>query len=215
MESFWNAAIIPSGALPNSGTSRGLNSANEYFWDQFGSQGNRPPMVLCERELNQLKGRIFNVRPEGPIDLWAQNSLDSLIDTSMHDMTARELLMRRLRMTVAVFRYLNHPIVLPIIQNNINNLDLAVGRLENLFPTDLSGAQDIFREFYPVWYTQATRNTRNWLFDQLEAIQERYEEFRELAVDPVEMQQFIADMIGEVEMYVRSPFSPPGSAPPP
>ncbi|SPO03558.1 uncharacterized protein DNG_06241 [Cephalotrichum gorgonifer] len=206
LESFWNDARIAPGVLPNAGSSRGVDSPNEYFWDRFGSQGNRAPMVLCERELNQLKGRIFNLRPEDPPNLWAQDGFDLLLDNSLHDMAARELLMRRMRMVVAVFRYINHPTVLPIIQNNVHELELAVGRLEAYFPGDIDGATQIFREFYPAWYRQATSDARAWMLNRLEEIQDQYTRFRDIAVDPAEMQQFVSDMIDEVRQYIRSPF---------
>ncbi|CAI0645099.1 unnamed protein product [Colletotrichum noveboracense] len=61
---YWWDAPFPFRTFPTQGTSRCINSIND-FMDFFGSQGNRKPLLLCERRLNQMKGRIFNreVRP--------------------------------------------------------------------------------------------------------------------------------------------------------
>lgn len=42
------------------GSSIGLTTPNGYFMDQFGSQGNRAPLLLADRQMNQIKGRIFS-----------------------------------------------------------------------------------------------------------------------------------------------------------
>lgn len=56
---FWNAKF-PKGTFPASGASRCIRTPNDYLMDQFGSKGNREPLLLCERKLNIAKGTIFN-----------------------------------------------------------------------------------------------------------------------------------------------------------
>lgn len=55
----WNNALLPT-TLPRAGRSALLRTPNDYFFDRFGSQGNRAPMVLADRIMNQFKGRIFD-----------------------------------------------------------------------------------------------------------------------------------------------------------
>lgn len=61
LENNWNEDVLPSN-FPRAGSSRSLLTPNGYFFDRLGSQGNRFPMLLCQRTLNQMKGRIFNLR---------------------------------------------------------------------------------------------------------------------------------------------------------
>lgn len=64
----WNSAVLP-GTLPRAGGSVTLLTPNDYFFDRFGSQGNRAPLVVADREMNQFKGRIFNgVDPQDTSD---------------------------------------------------------------------------------------------------------------------------------------------------
>lgn len=69
----WNARILSS-TLPRAGGSQRLYTPNDYFFDRFGSQGNRGPMLLADREMNQFKGRIFDegVAPQD-IDVFQRN----------------------------------------------------------------------------------------------------------------------------------------------
>lgn len=57
----WNEDVLPLG-LPRAGSSQRIRTPNGYLFDRLGSQGNRFPLVLCESALNQMKGRIFNLR---------------------------------------------------------------------------------------------------------------------------------------------------------
>ncbi|KAI8241268.1 Glucan endo-1,3-alpha-glucosidase agn1 [Colletotrichum sp. SAR 10_96] len=62
---YWWHHKFPLGTFPTQGKSRCIASINDFLMDFFGSQGNRKPLLLCERQLNQMKGRIFDrrVRP--------------------------------------------------------------------------------------------------------------------------------------------------------
>lgn len=57
----WNTNVLPSN-FPRAGSSFTILTPNAYLFDRLGSQGNRAPLVLCQRTLNQMKGRIFNLR---------------------------------------------------------------------------------------------------------------------------------------------------------
>lgn len=57
----WNSNVLPSD-FPRAGSSFTILTPNAYLFDRLGSQGNRAPLVLCQRTLNQMKGRIFNLR---------------------------------------------------------------------------------------------------------------------------------------------------------
>jgi hypothetical protein len=205
LEGIWNSRSIPPGVLPNAGSSRYVDSPNEYFMDRFGSQGNRAPMVLCEKRLNELKGRIFNLRPVNPPDFWSQANFDQLLDQSLYDSRSRDDIFRMINMVVGVFRYMNDANIRPLIQNNLNELSLAIGRLEGLFPQDLAGAGAIFRDFYPNWYRMATSDARAWLTARLEQMSDFYTEHRRIAADPLEVARFIDRILSEIIQYVNSP----------
>lgn len=58
LPNYWHANVV--GNLPRAGASRHVGNPNDYFMDRFGSTGNRQPLLLADRAMNQVKGRIFN-----------------------------------------------------------------------------------------------------------------------------------------------------------
>ena len=75
------------------GSSIGLKSPNGYFMDQFGSQGNRAPLLLADRQMNQMKGRIF--KGVDPADL---DDFNEKLDQVIEDGAGEEDLFEPLRM---------------------------------------------------------------------------------------------------------------------
>ncbi|KAI1129345.1 carbohydrate esterase family 3 protein [Nemania abortiva] len=71
-----------------------------------------------------------------------------------------------LREVIGVFRYINHPDVLPIIRQNIMNMQRAADAIA-ASDRRLAVAGSMFREFYPAWYQEAARTARAWLSDRL------------------------------------------------
>lgn len=92
LEDHWNAQVLDS-ALTGTGASRGIQTPNDFFMDQFGSHGNRSPFLTLQRSLNQVKGRIFGneVRPQ------AQDVFDRHLDRAANSGRGEASLFQRLR----------------------------------------------------------------------------------------------------------------------
>ncbi|RYP85137.1 hypothetical protein DL769_001041 [Monosporascus sp. CRB-8-3] len=174
IQNYWNARVLPRN-LPRAGSSRCITKPNEYFMDRFGSHGNRSPMLLCERNLNQVKGRVFDINtPSGrPTSPMAQDTFQELLDDAVTSVAAQTELFENLRMVIGVFNYINHPQALPVLRANIRELENAadeisasVGALRNVGP--------IFREFYPIWYREAATLAQTWVSDRLNDIIGRF-----------------------------------------
>ncbi|KAH7140198.1 hypothetical protein B0J13DRAFT_446879, partial [Dactylonectria estremocensis] len=52
---YWHMNVL--GNLPRAGASNSVRTPNDYFMDRFGSTGNREPLLLAERNMNQVKAR--------------------------------------------------------------------------------------------------------------------------------------------------------------
>jgi hypothetical protein len=57
---YWHMIGVPGlRNLQRAGVSQNIKTVNDYFMDRFGSTGNREPMLLADKDMNQVKGRIF------------------------------------------------------------------------------------------------------------------------------------------------------------
>ncbi|KAJ4385383.1 hypothetical protein N0V93_009810 [Gnomoniopsis smithogilvyi] len=114
VNSVWRASVLPN-TLPRDSASRWLRTPNDYFMDWFGSNTNRGNLVSADRDMNQMKGRIFadwSVWPQA-IDTFNAN-LDSAVETGEDDDISA--LFKPFEEIYAVFNYIHHPEMLPLIQ---------------------------------------------------------------------------------------------------
>ena len=88
----WDARILDR-SLTSTGSSRGIETPNDFFMDQFGSQGNRSPFLLLQRSLNNIKGRIFGDN----IELQDRSVLQSRLDAAIRYGTGEDALFEGLR----------------------------------------------------------------------------------------------------------------------
>ncbi|KAI8289228.1 hypothetical protein K4K60_009273 [Colletotrichum sp. SAR11_57] len=163
---YWWDAPFPFGTFPTQGTSRCINSINDFIMDFFGSQGNRKPLLLCERRLNQMKGRIFN-REMRPVNDVVMAGLRD--DALSGDTQAEETMFDNIARAIGVWNYLNHPDALPTVSTNRNNLIDGSGLIGRLVPA-FARMRDILMEFDENWYNDAAERTRGWVDEMLDLI---------------------------------------------
>ncbi|KAF4860448.1 Glucan endo-1,3-alpha-glucosidase agn1 [Colletotrichum siamense] len=163
---YWWHHKFPLGTFPTQGKSRCIASINDFLMDFFGSQGNRKPLLLCERQLNQMKGRIFDrrVRPVADAQM-TQLRLQALSGNT----TAEEVLFNNIARAIAVWNYINHPDVQPTVATNRNNLIEGTRIIAQLIGP-LSRMRALLQEFDPVWYQAAADRTRRWVDEMLDLI---------------------------------------------
>lgn len=174
MESYWNARVLGRN-LPQAGSSRCIRTPNDYFMDRFGSQGNRYPLLLCERNLNQMKGILFNLDqtkkdkdgqlvPTDPMDIL---NFQTLLRRMLRgDLQAQNEIFEHLRIVIAVFVYINHPDAQRIIQYNRRELQAAADTISSQVGA-FSQVGAIHREFNINWYRRAADLARTWVSDRL------------------------------------------------
>ncbi|EQB54827.1 mutanase [Colletotrichum gloeosporioides Cg-14] len=143
---------------PDAGKSQTLYAPEDYFQDQFGSIGNRAPMVLCEKKLNNMKGKIIGF--DDPV---ARNTMRDLRDGALTgDISDQDEFFRGIARAISVFVYLNHPDVLPTVQGNRQNL-FNPARLLAMLVIEFTNLEYLVREFDDAWYEEAARRTRAWV----------------------------------------------------
>lgn len=98
LQAAWDQLQRP-GTFPRTGRSVGVRAAGDYFMDQFGSQGNRAPLVLAERNMNQMKGRIFSPNTDPQSERNFQSNLQTSLTTGMGE----EFLLEPIRMVRSLF----------------------------------------------------------------------------------------------------------------
>lgn len=154
--------------MTRTGTSRGIRTPNDYFMDQFGSQGNRAPLLLAERNMNQMKGRIF-----GGDDPQALGEFNRHLQNTVARGTGEDDLFEPLRVAISVFRYINDDEALPRVQANRRAIRAATRNIANTVP-DLSRLHDLLQEFDYNWYRTRTRTARLWVAQRLIDISAAY-----------------------------------------
>ncbi|OLN86722.1 hypothetical protein CCHL11_03720 [Colletotrichum chlorophyti] len=166
--------------MARAGSSRAILTPNGYLFDRLGSQGNRFPFLLCERAMNQMKGRIFNL---------PQNEM-----------------FENMRMSIGVFRYINHPDALPTVQRNRRELRTAVIAIAQIV-TPLRDAVAIHREFDSNWYREAADSTRGWLSERVLDIRLRFGELERAGNLPPNAAsvQSILDELANQMHYIQPP----------
>uniref|UniRef100_L2G271 Uncharacterized protein n=1 Tax=Colletotrichum fructicola (strain Nara gc5) TaxID=1213859 RepID=L2G271_COLFN len=123
-------------------------------------------MVLCEKKLNNMKGKIFGF--EDPV---ARNTMRDLRDGALTgDISDQDEFFRGIARAISVFVYLNHPDVLPTVQGNRQNLFNAA-RLLAMLIIEFANLEYLVREFDDAWYEEAARRTRAWAEEMLDSIQ--------------------------------------------
>ncbi|KXH28062.1 mutanase [Colletotrichum nymphaeae SA-01] len=161
---LWNAKF-PKGTFPASGASRCIRTPNDYVMDQFGSKGNREPLLLCERKLNNAKGAIFN----GANPTSNQNMRDIRDEALAGDTASEEELFNNIAIAIAVWNYMHHPLALPVVQKNRRNIKAAIVRIASTVP-QLANLVLILIEFDSLWYSRAAQRTTEWVTAMLDAI---------------------------------------------
>ncbi|KAI1733454.1 hypothetical protein F4680DRAFT_454935 [Xylaria scruposa] len=210
MQNYFNAPVLPPG-LPMAGTSRCIKSPAEYMFDQIGSYGNRAGMVLCQRDFNQMKGRVFNLNTQAGTDEQVapveQRMFLRLLERSLTSTVAQDQLFEALRQVIGVFRYINDPDILPIVRMNINNMQSAADRIAATVP-QLPSIGRMFAEFYPAWYQQAARTSRAWVSDRINDIIARYTRAimsGNAPTNAMQVQMMINELFDDLQ-YMVSPF---------
>ncbi|WQF79053.1 hypothetical protein CDEST_04067 [Colletotrichum destructivum] len=83
----------------------------------------------------------------------------------------RNLLLPSPGYAIAVFNYLHHPDVLPTVHTNRQNLIGAARFLAGLI-TEFANLEALIMEFDSAWYEEAASNTRNWVDDMLNEMEQ-------------------------------------------
>ncbi|KAF6805710.1 mutanase [Colletotrichum musicola] len=165
IKKYWQNEF-PKGTFPKTGRSRGILTPSDYFFDQFGSKGNRAPLTICEKKLNGMKGNIFAFNePAARKDMteWRAGALKGIVNDQNN-------YFERISRAIAVFLYLNHPDVLPTIQDNRENLFAAARFLATLI-VEFASLEALLKLFDDAWYTEAARLTHDWVEEMLNDIQ--------------------------------------------
>ncbi|KAI8951129.1 hypothetical protein F4801DRAFT_546511 [Xylaria longipes] len=169
MQNYWNQPVLPPG-LPMTGTSRCIKSPAEYMFDQIGSYGNRAGMILCQRDFNQMKGRVFNLNTQAGVGRGvspiAYMEFQRLVEMSFNSTVNQDQLFESLRQVIGVFRYINDFEIRPVLGGNIDNMQAAANQISATIPR-LASVGPMFREFYPAWYREAARTARAWVSDRI------------------------------------------------
>ncbi|KAF3803344.1 hypothetical protein GCG54_00004511 [Colletotrichum gloeosporioides] len=151
---------------PDAGKSQTLYTPEDYFQDQFGSIGNRAPMVLCEKKLNNMKGKIFGF--DDPV---ARNTMRDLRNGALTgDISDQDEFFRGIA-RVSFYRYPEST-----RQRKLDTDVFTVGNFGNLFNAahllamliiEFANLEYLVREFDE----EAARRTRAWAEEMLDDIQ--------------------------------------------
>lgn len=198
----WNAALSPD-TFPRAGPgARDLRTPEAYFMDQFGSRTNRAPLQLCERSINQMKGRVFNRENDPQTRRTFNDNLELAISGGSED-----LILQPIREVIMVFRYMHTPSALRRIQRNRIALREATRRISLAVP-DLSRLHDIHLEFDNNWYQTLTRQAYEWVQDRINQVIARYDAVERQgtpAANSRRVRTVLARYSADLQTYIKPP----------
>ncbi|KLU87064.1 hypothetical protein MAPG_06069 [Magnaporthiopsis poae ATCC 64411] len=130
MEAYWmdgQRALPPPSRNITPWTRAKFDGLNSRLYEVIGSKTNRAPFRLLSRDLNNMKGRIFNMQydsatgeklgsPNPRADNYMRRQIDNTFDAATGSLEEAQGFLNALRDVVAVFRYLHDPDVLDAIQ---------------------------------------------------------------------------------------------------
>ncbi|KAH8170471.1 repeat domain in vibrio, colwellia, bradyrhizobium and shewanella domain-containing protein [Sarocladium implicatum] len=172
----WNAAVIPRNA-PRPGTTQCVDTPNDYLMVRNGAQGNRRPLVLASKDINGAKARVFNLQTPGQNTrpaLLNEADYARLIAESFDYVNSSSHLFVLLRDVIGVWNYMNHATMQPTIRQTIQELYAAGDYISANVP-GLQNVGPMLREFFPNWYNEAARQSREYLQARLDQIRAAYE----------------------------------------
>ncbi|KAI0811427.1 hypothetical protein GGR55DRAFT_101306 [Xylaria sp. FL0064] len=211
MMNYWNQPVLPQG-LPRTGTSRYIDQPVQYMFDQIGSYGNRAGMILCQRDFNEVKGRVFNLNTQKGVNRgqapWNVARFQEVVDRSLTNTTAQNEMIEALRQVIGVFRYINNNEARPILGGNIRNMEVAADQIAATVPPHLANIGVMFHEFYPAWYQEAARTARAWVADRINDIIARYTQAMVNGMAPpnAALVQMLVNQLFEDLSYIVSPY---------
>ncbi|KAF0640140.1 hypothetical protein FPSE5266_04165 [Fusarium pseudograminearum] len=182
---YWSKDVLPK--LPSAGSSRVVKSPNDYFMDRFGSKGNRLPFLLLDRNLNQVKGRIFSdgATVQDP-SLFAKLLKATIKGGNGHD-----------------------GILDPIkwIQKNRQGLLAASSQISGAVPR-LKRLHEIHQEFDYNWYRARTDNARKWVIGQLDLIENAFQKASPVPANYKTVMDTVAEFKTEARLIKPPPEDP-------
>ncbi|KAI1273788.1 hypothetical protein F5Y07DRAFT_402064 [Xylaria sp. FL0933] len=210
MVNYWNQPVLPQG-LPRTGTSRYIDQPVQYMFDQIGSYGNRAGLILCQKDFNGVKGRVFNLNTQDGVNEgqapYELGRFRQMVDQSLTSTAAQNEMIEALRQVIGVFRYINNNQVRPILGGNIRNMVAAADEIAATVP-HLANIGVMFREFYPVWYQEAARTARAWVADRINDIIARYTQAMVNGMAPpnAAIVQMLVNQLFDDLSYIVSPY---------
>ncbi|KAI1350842.1 hypothetical protein F5Y01DRAFT_315312 [Xylaria sp. FL0043] len=208
-----NIEVIDSRTLTRQQLLDGYDTEHnpDYMFDQIGSYGNRAGMILCQRDFNEVNGRVFNLNTQRGVNRgqapWNVARFQEEVDRSLTNTTAQNEMIEALRQVIGVFRYINNNEVRPILGGNIRNMENAADQIVATVP-HLASIGVMFREFYPAWYQEAARNARAWVADRINDIIARYTQAMVNGMAPpnAAIVQMLVNQLFEDLSYIVSPY---------
>ncbi|KAF2711170.1 hypothetical protein K504DRAFT_501096 [Pleomassaria siparia CBS 279.74] len=97
---------------------KGQTSINDLVFHAFGSMTHRKDFVLCEKTINGDKARIWNRKAPTSPDVY-----EALVTASVVDGLPSNTYFSNLRTVVAVFNYMNEPIVKENMEKTLVNIE--------------------------------------------------------------------------------------------
>ncbi|KAF5576472.1 glycosyl hydrolase family 71 [Fusarium pseudocircinatum] len=165
---YWHMNTL--NGLPRADMSQATNTPNDYFMDRFGSTGNRSPLLLADRTMNQVKGRIFSQ----DANVQSEANFEETLEESIRTGTGEQAFLEPIRQVIIVFRYMSTPEARQRIQQNRRNLLDASRRISANVP-QLRLLHELHHEFDYNWYLHRTNRARAWVESQLDTITDQYE----------------------------------------
>lgn len=157
-----------------------------------------------------MKGRLFDIKlpdnaPVNPVEL---DRLRHLIELSPWNSIALTEVRHSLGEVIAVFNYINHPRALPIIRQNVANMQAAADLIADLTGT-LRPVGDMFREFVPNYYryvaSRATRFVENHIADLSTVLEEAEAQLGPPPPNADQIREAIEELTAALA-NIRSPF---------
>ncbi|KAJ4985095.1 mutanase [Stagonosporopsis vannaccii] len=106
---------------------------NDLVFEALGSSFNRNDFVLCEKEINSYKERLWsrtNPMDKGKLKIYLQDAVSGALPSTYF--------LSVLRTTLATFNYLEHPTVSRRMQNDVKHVQIELRNIKQLTGKDVT-----------------------------------------------------------------------------
>ncbi|KAH6613040.1 hypothetical protein C7974DRAFT_380748 [Boeremia exigua] len=150
---------------------------NDLVFEALGPSFNRKDFVLCDKEINSYKERIWsknNPMDRAKVKIYLEDAVSGALPSTYF--------LSVLRTTLATLKYLEHPTVSHRLQNDVKHVQIELSNIKQLTGKDVTSTTgqvldvpSLWAEFMNKHLAAMEKHSKDWLNDRIEEADRLYD----------------------------------------